>query len=128
MDATIPPPITAGIQTLSLTKYDVHLDVGVPYQVVLELAADPVQGSPSFWTGGGIEREAVSPELSARLKGSDLRELPALYANEGLWFDALDSISEMIRRTPDDRVLHQHRASLLKQVGFAEVAMRSLAP
>ena len=44
------------------------------------------------------------------------------YAEAGLWYDAIATISEMIEKTPDDRKLRKQRASLLQQVGLWEVA------
>ena len=68
LDATIVPPIPAGILTLPLAQYDTQLVTGVHYQWGLELATDPAQPSPPLWSSGAIEREAPSPEFLAKLE------------------------------------------------------------
>ena len=126
LDATIVPPIPAGILALPLAQYDTHLVTGVHYRWGLELATDPAQPSPPLWSSGAIEREAPSPEFLAKLNLAIPSDLPALYAKEGLWYDALDSLSAFIQVAPDDLALRQHRASLLEQVGLHEAAAQDL--
>lgn len=126
LDATIAPPIPAGILALPLAQYDMHLVTGVPYQWGLELITDPAQPSPSLWSSGAIERVVPSPEFLAKLNQAVPSDLPALYAKEGLWYDTLDSLSAFIKVAPDDLTLRQHRASLLEQVGLHEAAAQDL--
>ena len=45
-----------------------------------------------------------------------------LYAEAGLWYDALSSLSDLIEATPDNPGLRQQRAALLKQVGLTDAA------
>jgi hypothetical protein len=42
------------------------------------------------------------------------------YAEEGLWYDALETISKGIAAAPDNIELRRQRAALLEQVGLAE--------
>jgi len=126
LDTTIFPPIPAGILALPLAQYETHLVTGVPYQWGLEMATDPAQPSPPLWSSGAIERKAPSPEFLAKLNQAVPSDQPALYAKEGLWYDALDSLSAFIQVAPDDLTLRQHRASLLEQVGLHEAAAQDL--
>ena len=119
---TISPPIPAGILAIPLAQYGAKLVTGVRYHWLLELGTDSVKDSPSLWAGGTIERVELLPELLARLEQSAPSDLPALYAEEGLWYDALDALSEMIQAAPDDVILRKHRGSLLEQVGLDEAA------
>jgi hypothetical protein len=84
------------------------------------------QSGPPLWSSGAIERVAPSPEFLAKLNQAVPSDRPALYATEGLWYDALDSLSGFIQVAPDDRSLRQHRASLLEQVGLHEAAAQDL--
>ena len=45
------------------------------------------------------------------------------YAELGLWYDALQSLTEEIEQTPNDASLVAQRADLLRQVGL-EVTLR----
>jgi hypothetical protein len=93
---------------------------------MLEVGTDSAQDSPSLWAGGTIERVDPPPELLARLEQSAPSDLPALYAEEGLWYDSLDALSDMIQAAPNEAILRQHRAALLEQVGLDEAAAYDL--
>jgi hypothetical protein len=47
---------------------------------------------------------------------------PAVYAQSGLWYDAVDEISKLIYANPADGALREQRASLLAQAGLAHAA------
>jgi Flp pilus assembly protein TadD len=47
---------------------------------------------------------------------------PALYAESGIWYDAIDDLSRLISAEPDNRRLREQRAALLEQVGLREAA------
>lgn len=122
LETSVSPPISAGIHALPLTRHGVRLMTGVSYHVVLDIAEDPAHHFPSVWAEGVIERVPRTAELTARLDRTAFSDLPAVYADEGLWFDALNLLSEMIRTMPDNSLLHEYRVSLLEQVGLDEVA------
>lgn len=45
-------------------------------------------------------------------------DLVEVYAIEGIWYDALESISSMIEESPEDQTLMAVRASLQDQAGL----------
>jgi hypothetical protein len=45
-----------------------------------------------------------------------------LYAEAGLWYDALSLLSERIEAAPTDADLRRQRAALLEQVGLRQAA------
>ena len=57
---------------------------------------------------------------------------PYVYAESGLWYDALTAISDLLAAAPNEPVLRQVRGSLLEQIGLREIAehdmRRSRAP
>jgi hypothetical protein len=46
----------------------------------------------------------------------------ASYAASGVWYDAVDALSQAIQRNPADRRLRRQRSSLLEQVGLKDAA------
>lgn len=70
------------------------------------------------------EKDAHS-EASAWINLANLHSYQnktAIYADAGLWYDALGAISDAIGAHPDDASLREQRASLLKQVGLVQAA------
>jgi len=116
------PPPTPGIQRVRLAAYEVSLAIGVPYQWFIALIPDPMQRSKDIVARGRIERIALPEALHTRLAQAREGEAPALYAEAGLWYDALTAISDLIEATPQDAEFRQQRAALLEQVGLSKAA------
>jgi hypothetical protein len=94
----------------------------VLYQWVVALVPNPTQRSQDIITGGRVERTVLSDELRVQLAQTS-KALPHLYAEAGLWYDAIAAISDLIDAAPQDTTLRQQRAALLEQVGLPQVAM-----
>jgi hypothetical protein len=116
------PPSTPGIQRVRLSEYDVSLAIGVPYHWFAVLIPDPTQRSKDIVARGRIERIKLSEALHTRLAQAREGDAPALYAEAGLWYDALATLSDLIEATPQDAQFRQQRAALLEQVGLLEAA------
>jgi hypothetical protein len=116
------PPPTPGIQRVRLAEYDVSLAIGVPYQWSIVLIPDSAQRSKDIVASGRIERTALPEALHSRLVQAREGEAPALYAEAGLWYDALTALADLIAATPRDTEFRQQRAALLEQVGLSESA------
>ncbi len=71
---------------------------------------------------GVITRVPESEELAAKLKSASPGERPSIYAAAGIWYDSLESVSDLINASPADKELHAQRADLLRQVGLAGAA------
>ena len=122
LETRLKPPVQAGVQRISLKDLGIKLEPGVQYKWFVTLQVGAEASSKDVVAGGTIERipfiEALSIHLSSTKNGEDVFR----YAEAGLWYDAIATISEMIEATPDNRKLRKQRASLLQQVGLWEVA------
>jgi hypothetical protein len=135
-DRAIPPLIERrlsgllqpGMQRVRLAEYGLRLSVGVLYRWSVALVVDPDNRSRDVIAGGAIERIAPPTELRAKLARAGKTRAPYLYAEAGLWYDALAAISDLIDAAPNDQVLRQERASLLEQVGLPQIAELDLRP
>jgi hypothetical protein len=117
-----------GVQRVRLAEYGLRLSVGVLYRWSVALVVDPDNRSRDVIAGGVIERIAPPTELRAKLARAGKTRAPYLYAEAGLWYDALAAISDLIDAAPNDQVLRQERASLLEQVGLPQIAELDLRP
>ena len=116
--------VEPGIHEIPLEKFNVTLTPGVVYQWFVTLIIDAEQRSRDIVASGMIERIEPSPEQKAQLHLADRvsEQQVAVYAQEGFWYDALSSISELIESHPKRHQYRSLRASLLEQVGLQEVA------
>jgi len=105
LELTLQPPIAQGVHALRLGDHGVTLKPGVEYQWFVAVVSNPAQRSSDVVAGGGIKRIA-----------------PADAVRDGVWYDALDQLSQQISANPADARLRQQRAALLEQVGLREAA------
>ena len=124
LDARLHPPLPAGIHAMSLKDYDVRLLKNVPYQWEAKIRAKTL--TEEVKASGFIMRVEPPRTLSASV-ASKLRspEAPKLFAQSGLWYDALGVLSDLIQSHPQSQAFLQQRAALLNQVGLAEVTKSS---
>lgn len=80
----------------------------------------PAQRSKDVTCGNTIRRVSADPAVQARTAAVGEREAPMIYAEAGLWYDAL---SRLIERHPGDAEPHAERAALLEQVSLPDAAL-----
>jgi len=112
----------AGIQRLNLADHQFKLVPDVEYEWVIALVVDPQNRSKDVVASGWIKRVAPSMDLQSELGNTDARNAPSVYAQQGIWLDALTTLSSLIEAHPQDRSLQEERASLLEQVGLTNAA------
>jgi hypothetical protein len=123
LEVGLKPPTKGGIQTIRLTDYDRELDPQIQYRWHLSLTIDPDSPSKDIHAMGIIERIPYDQAIvEGRTACRDLRDVFCLYVESGLWYDAVQVISDLISANPRDRVLRLQRAALLDKVGLTDVA------
>lgn len=109
-DVTLPE--TPGLVSLSLPRAVAPLLIGKRYRWFLKIYCK-AQEPPAF-VEGWIQRNSLNPVLKSQLEKATPRERVALYAANGIWFEALNTASELHRRDPKDTSW----AALLQAVGL----------
>ena len=71
---------------------------------------------------GWIHVVGRSSELERRLVSEGEGRAVHVFADEGLWYDALTSLGDRMEQSPGDPELAEMRSSLLRQVGLQDVA------
>ena len=128
LQVTVDQAGKAGIQRLKLADHGVKLTPGVEYQWVIALVTDPNNRSSDLVASGFIKRIEPPAELKAKLAGASPASLPSIYAEAGIWHDALGSLSDLIDAQPDNQALRSQRTDLLRQVGLKAAASAEGVP
>src|SRR5882762_5567016 len=124
LEMRVVAPIEAGIHRVRLSDHGVRLAPGVAYRWYVAVVPDPGRRSRDILAGGAIQRVNPAGEMVARVGQARREELPSIYAEAGLWYDALTAMSELIESAPDDAGLRRQRAALLTQIGLPLVDER----
>ena len=112
----------AGIHRISLARQKVSLKPGVAYKWSIALVPDPANRSQDVIASGSIQRIEPAPALTTALASAKGMEIAAAYAQNGVWYDALEAVSNEIDAAPKSKDLHAQRAALLDQAGLKEAA------
>ncbi|MBC8018961.1 MAG: DUF928 domain-containing protein [Verrucomicrobia bacterium] len=127
VETTLKAPDRGGIHSVCLADYGVKLRKNVQYKWFVTLVTDASHRSKDILAGGIMSLVDAPPSLQDRLKAS-AGNATSVYAEEGLWYDALGALSSMIDASPDNTELRKQRAALLEQVGLNEAANSDSRP
>ena len=122
LELTVPAPVDQGIHALDLAEHGITLQPDVEYQWFAAVVRNPDQRADDIVAGGTIQRIALPSDVAAELGRASGAERAAVYARGGIWYDAIEQLSESIASTPDSQSLRAARASLLDQVGLESAA------
>lgn len=115
-------PRETGVQAIRLADHGIKLSTGVPYRWYVAVIVNPERRSKDIVAGGVIERIEPSESLVAFLGRATSADLPRIYAEAGIWYDAIAALSALIERSPGDVAVRHQRAALLDQVGLQEIS------
>jgi hypothetical protein len=92
------------------------------YKWSVSLVRDAAQRSYDVTTAGTIERVELPNALRGQLAHANKMTSARLYATDGLWYDTIAVLSELIDTRPQDATLRQQRATVLEQEGLTAAA------
>ena len=112
----------AGIHRISLAKQKVTLKPGVAYKWTIAGVPDPANRSQDVIASGSIQRIEPDAKLTAALAEAKGLDRAAAYAENGVWYDALETLTNEIDAAPKDKELRTQRIALLEQAGLKDPA------
>jgi hypothetical protein len=112
----------AGIHRLPLARYGAVLKPGVTYKWTIAWVPDETNRSLSVVAGGAIECVAADPKLVTAVNEAKGVDRAAVYAQNGIWYDALETISNALESDLQSKELRRLRADLLEQAGLKVAA------
>ncbi|MBD0343691.1 MAG: DUF928 domain-containing protein [Coleofasciculus sp. Co-bin14] len=129
-ETTVTLPSNPGIVSISLPNNGTlpPLEVGKSYRWYFSVICNPQDGGEEPYVEGEIRRDKPSPNLVAELKNAPPRDRAALYAEAGIWYDAIDSIAQLRRSSPNDTAIAADWTELLKSVGLDTISQKPLLP
>ena len=121
VETELPTPTSAGIQRVRLADLGVELAPEREYEWAISLIADPSRRSGDSLSVGYIRRSTGSPVASLANPSADE------FATHGLWYDALEAVSDEVDAAPGASAPRQRRNALLRQAEL-DVAMEAVEP
>ena len=122
IETRIQSPKQPGIHAIRLSDYGARLKKAIQYRWFVALVPDAQHRSKDVLAAGAIEFIDMPHGLRTELQRASEGETPSIYAEAGIWYDALAALSALIEKKPEDSKFRKQRASLLDQVGLARAA------
>ena len=122
-------PSTPGIMAVQIPATVGGLAIDQPYHWFLKVRAvcEPNQAPTLEYVEGWVQRTQLAKGLSDRLAQATPQQQAALYAENGIWYDALTTLAELKLAQPNDRAIAQDWTDLLKAVGLEKLATQPLS-
>ena len=109
-------PKTPGFVSFSIPHTQAPLKINKLYRWYFKLYCEPQKSSAPVFVEGWVQRVALTSELESQLQAAKLREY-TVYADNGIWYDAVASLAELSRTNPANPRLDQDWADLLSLRG-----------
>lgn len=109
------PSGNAGIVAIPLNK--MNLEVGKQYRWFFTVVCNNRERSKDLVVDGAIKRIQPQQQLITQLKSATLQERANLYAQNGIWQDALASLAQLHSSRPNDPQFKADWKSLLTAEG-----------
>jgi len=104
------------------------LEVGKNYTWKFILVCDPEDRSSDRIERGVVRRVELSADILSELENADPRQKTVIYAENGIWQDALGTLAAARRANPNDTDLGADWKSLLDSVKLGEIAAEPILP
>ena len=121
VEARLETPTSAGIRRVRLSDFGVRLAAGREYEWSIAIVVDPDERSKDIVSTGWINRVERADGLGGRLAAAGATGSAYVFAEEGLWYDAMAAVGDLIEENPLDPDLAELRIALLRQIGLGGV-------
>jgi Domain of Unknown Function (DUF928) len=116
---------TAGVISIALPANAnlPELEVGKNYQWSFALVCDPTDRSADLVVDSTIQRIVPSSDLSAAIEAATPEEIPNIYAQSSIWYDALAALVHL-EQQPGNNVSTQW-TNLMSSVGLENIPINT---
>ena len=104
------------------------LEVGKNYTWKFSVVCDPEDRSSDQLETGIVRRVELTADILGQLDAADPREKTFIYAENGIWQDALGNLAAARRANPNAPVFQTDWESLLDSVKLREIAKKPIVP
>ncbi|MEG4809108.1 DUF928 domain-containing protein [Microcoleus sp. F8-D3] len=98
------------------------LEAGKSYRWNLTVICDSQDRAADLIESGTVRRVEISADIRSQLEQADPRQKTVIYAENGIWQDALSTLAAIRQANPDDAELAADWESLLESVTLGKIA------
>lgn len=117
-------PAQPGIIKISLPN-TVALKPGQDYHWYFKVRCSNKKASLPIYVAGYIQRNSLDSRIQQQLKTANAQQKVIIYAQEGIWFDALNNLAKL-RQFSQNSTIEQDWQSLLQSVDLGNISTAPL--
>ena len=118
----IPISGQSAIVSVSLPKNQIKLESGKNYHWYFSVICNPDNRRKDIFVEGWTQHTEMSSEVASQIQKAAPLERAKLYAEAGIWHEAVASLAELRRENPDNPALAQEWKTLLESAGLKQLA------
>ena len=107
IEADIPSPPAAGIYAVRLADYRVRLEPGIVYTWSVSVILKPGAPSRDIVASASVLRVPADPRLDNAVRAASPVRRAALFAEAGLWYDAVAAAAGLGQQTALDALMNE---------------------
>jgi Domain of Unknown Function (DUF928) len=119
---------TPGVISVRVPTTSKPLEIGKYYHWYFLMDCNPQSRSEDIAVEGLVKRIQPNSDLQRRLQAATPQQRIAVYAQAGIWQDALTLLGELRRNKPQDTTLVSNWKELLGSVQLQNIATEAIAP
>ncbi|WP_375509746.1 DUF928 domain-containing protein [uncultured Nostoc sp.] len=119
---------TPGVIRVSVPRTEKPLEIGQYYHWYFLIGCNLQNPSADIAVEGLVQRIVPKDELTRRLRTATPLQRVALYAQAGIWQDAVTILGELYARKRQDAALATDWKNLLESVGLENISTEAIAP
>ncbi|MEH2285335.1 MAG: DUF928 domain-containing protein [Nostoc sp.] len=121
-------PDKPGVIRVSLPTTAAALAVNKQYRWFFTINCDKEKNSPPTFVEGVIQRIELNPATVKELQTTEPLKRYAIYAQKGIWYEALTTLAELRQKNPQDAALKAEWRNLLGSIRLDDVAGEPILP
>jgi Domain of Unknown Function (DUF928) len=119
-------PDKPGVMRVSLPSTAPALAVNKQYRWFFSINCDRQKNSPWTYVEGVIQRVNLSEATVKELETAEPLKRYAIYAQNGIWYEALATLAQLRQKNPKDAALQTQWQNLLTSIRLDDVAKEPL--
>jgi Domain of Unknown Function (DUF928) len=119
------PTQTTGMMAIVVPKSSPPLVANKPYHWFLTLNMNCTIGQRPIFVDGWVQHKDLERDLNAQINQASAHRKVALYAENGLWYDAIGTLANLRSTKPQDAALNQDWQNLLDSIELGHLASGS---
>ncbi|MEH2407378.1 DUF928 domain-containing protein [Nostoc sp.] len=119
-------PDKPGVIRVSLPTTAPALALNKQYNWFFTINCDQQKNSPPTFVQGVIQRVKLNPATVKELRMTDPLKRYAIYAQNGIWYEALTILAQLRQKNPQDAALQAQWRNLLSSIHLDDIAAQPI--